>query len=286
LKNKKPPIDSPSVADLCTTRTWSGSALLRWLYLPIGCVLAFNRLQAVIVMSLLAWPLPQAAKRVVYRSLLFMMGVKITCKMSPQEVARHTDGCIVALNHISVFDHFPVLAMPSATIIVANSDSPIGAATAYLLFKCSGGSFWKVTDKKMLARRLRDFRRNPGGTALYTTPEATINNGKGLFRFRPELLNRGLPVVPLAMRLRLPFGLTANPLHSSGVMKFFRLLMMPRLEFEMSYLAPQIREEHQSDQDFADQLQASIASHLSIPACLWTREDKYDYRTSENRRAA
>lgn len=249
--------------------------------MPIGCLLAFNRLQAVIIVSLLAWPLPKAVKRVMYQSLLFIMGVKISCKMSSEEVARHTDGCIVALNHISVFDHFPVLAMPMATIIVANSDSPIGAATAYLLFKCSGGRFWKVVDKKMLAMRLRNFRKNPSGTALYTTPEATINNGRGLFRFRPELLNRGLPVVPLAMRLKLPFGLTANPLHSMGLMKFFRLLMMPWLEFEIHYLPPQIRAGDQSDQDFADQVQGCIATHLGIPATHWTREDKYDHRNSE-----
>lgn len=279
----KPDTDSHSVAALCTLHAWSGNALWRTLYLPFGCALALNRLQAVIVISLLAWPLPAGAKRIMYRLLLLILGVKITCKKTPDEVAAHTDGCIVAANHISVFDHFPVLAMPSATIIVANSDSPIGAATAFLLFKCSGGTFWKVSDKKMLARRLRDFRRNAIGTALYTTPEATINNGKGLFRFRPELLNRGLPVVPLALRLNLPFGLTANPLHSPGVMKFLRLLMMPRIEFEMSYLAPLTRAEHQSDQDFADQVQASIATHLKIPAYHFTREDKYTYRSTVTR---
>lgn len=279
----KPDTHTPSVADLCTKRVWSGNALLRTLYLPLGCILAFNRLQGVIVISLLAWVLPAPAKRIMYRLLLTIMGVKITCKMTPEEVAVHTDGCIVALNHISVFDHFPVLAMPCATIIVANADSPIGAATAFLLFKCSGGTFWKVSDKKMLVRRMRDFRRNASGTTLYTTPEATINNGKGLYRFRPELLNRGLPVVPLAMRLNLPLGLTANPLHSPGVMKFLRLLMMPRMEFEMSYLAPLTRAEQQSDQEFADQIQQSIATYLDIPATHWTREDKYTYRTAGTR---
>ncbi|GEM_PF-1346130 len=283
LPNEKNTCHSPSVADLCTAQVWKGRALWRWLYLPLGCALVLNRLQAVVFISLIAWPLPVAAKQLMYRVLLFILGVKITCKMSPKQVAAHTDGCIVAANHISVFDHFPVLAMPSATIMVANSDSPLGAATAFLLFKCSGGTFWKVSDKKMLARRIREFRRRPSGTALYTTPETTINNGHGLFRFRPEMLNRGLPVVPLALRLNVPFGLTANPLHASGLMKFLRLLAMPRIEFEMSYLAPQVRTAHQSDQAFADQIQQSIAEHLAIAACHWTRDDKYTYRNTDKR---
>jgi ancient ubiquitous protein 1 len=169
--------------------------------------------------------------------------------------------------------------------MVANADSPIGLATAYLLFQCSGASFWKARDKRQLVRHFCNWRKTPQGIALYTTPEATINNGRALFRFRPEFLTRGRPVVPLAMKLNAPFGLTPNPLSSSGAMKFLRLLMMPWLEFEMTFLERQTPAENQTGQAFADQVQACVAAHLAIPATRWTRDDKYAFRdTREQQR--
>lgn len=270
------------VAGLCTHHTWEGPALPRYAYLPLGCLLATIRLLSLLVLSLLAWPLPPAAKRVIYCTLLFVMGIKLKCNLSTQEVKNLTDGRVIALNHLSVCDYFPLLAMPSAVGTMFDVTHPLVKAMFFLLSKRSGKCFWNVNDKRELAKNLHAFRNTPQGTALYVAPEATINNGLGLYAFRPSLLNRGFAVVPLAMRLSLPLGLTAAPLHSSATRSFLRLLLMPWLSFEMTYLPPQQRNENQSPEDFARQIQVCIATELGIAATPWTREDKHDYRKASS----
>ncbi|MCF5663739.1 1-acyl-sn-glycerol-3-phosphate acyltransferase [Pseudomonas petroselini] len=279
MNNKVPPLDPlHSIAGLCTRKTWAFPSVLRQLYLPFGCVLACVRLVSMIAVSLIAWPLPVGAKRILYRGLLWILGIRIKCALSPRQISTLTSGCVVAANHVSVIDPFAILAMPGATLVASSGYNRVVAFTALLLIKCAGGHFWNGADKKTFSRNLQKMRTNPQGTALYTTPEATINNGHGLYRFRAGLLSRQLPVVPLAGRLILPFGLVASPLHASALASFLRLLMMPWMVCEMTYLERLEREEHQSGQAFADQIQARIAQHLGIAATHWTREDKHRYR--------
>lgn len=267
------------VSALCDEHAWrTKKTLLRYFYLPVAIVLVTGRLLALLMISTLTLPLPLSIKKTTYRLLLTILGIKIKCALSPTDVGKHTDGCVIALNHISVFDHFPVLAMPHATVMVVKTDSTLGLAAGYMLFKCSGTKFWRPGNLRQLARQFSNWRKSPQGTALYTTPEATINNGKGLFRFRPEFLNKGLPVVPLAIKLHTPFDLNPNPLRDTGAIKFLRLLSMPWLEFEMSYLEKQSPIPEQSPQDFADHIQTLIATHLKIPATHWRTEDKYAFR--------
>lgn len=276
--NLPPPAPLHSVAGLCTREVWAYPCWLRPLYLPFGCVLAGLRLLSMVMVSLIAWPLPLAVRRIMYRGLLGIMGIRIRCTHSSRQIALLTDGCVVAANHVSVIDPFAILAMPGATLVASSGYNRFIAFTAFLLLKCSGGQFWNGADKKAFSRNLHKLRTHPHGTALYTTPEATINNGRGLYRFRAGLLSRGLPVVPLAGRLILPFGLVASPLHASGLASFLRVLMMPWAICEMTYLERLERQEQQSGQAFADQVQARIAQHLGIAATLWTREDKHQYR--------
>lgn len=279
VENNQPSPDPlHSVAGLCSLDTWAFPSVLRQLYLPFGVVLAGLRLASIIAVSLVAWPLPLGLRRAMYRGLLWVLGIRIRCALSPQQIATLTRGCVVAANHVSVIDPFAILAMPGATLVASTGYNRFVALTAFLLIKCSGGQFWNGADKKTFSRKLQQMRTFPQGTALYTTPEATINNGQGLYRFRAGLLSRKLPVVPLAGRLVLPFGLVASPLHASALASFLRLLMMPWMICEMTYLERLERQPHQSGQMFADQIQARIAQQLGIAATPWTREDKHHYR--------
>lgn len=288
MRNNPEPDSTVPIDKICDMYVWRNvntrARLRRYLYLPVGLVLVLFRLSAILLMSLAASAMPSRVKPALYRTLLWILNIRVRCPMSLRQVAAHTDGCVIASNHISVFDHYPVLAMPHATLIVVRTDSLLGKLTGHLLFQCSGARYWKIADKRQLARRLRQWRRSPLGTTLYTTPEATINNGLGLFRFRPEFLVRGLPVVPLAMRLKAPLSLNPNPLHGAGPMKFLRLLSMPWLEFELNFLDRQVPAPGQPDQAFADQVQACIAQQLQIPATQWTREDKYRFRNEQGLR--
>lgn len=273
------------IENLCDERLWEGSPLnkLYWLlWCPAGIAVALIRLALLLAYTPLSLCFAAVTRRKLYRGLLWALGVRVRCNMNWVEVERHTDGCVVALNHISIFDHFPVLAMPGATVMVDHADSLFGKLVGILLFKGAGSTYWKVSNIKTIVSRFREWHRTPEGTTLYITPEATINNGRGLFRFRPEFMIRGRPVIPLAMKLHVPLGLIPNPLTSSGSSKFIRLIMSPYLIFDLTFLAthPPLKNPHDKDagQAFADGVQGAIAAHLNIPATWHVREDKYRYR--------
>ncbi len=252
------------------------------LWFPFGILVALCRILLLIIYTVLVQACSVNTKKKTYRLLLRLFGIRVSCNLDYDTVKTHTNGCIVAANHVSIFDHFPALAMPLSTLMVHHTDSFAGRIIGLLLFKGSGSSYWQVTDIKQMVKSFRDWKKSPDGTALYITPEATINNGRGLFRFRPDFLVRGRPVVPLALTIELPFGLSPNPLNSSGVIKFIRLLTCPSIHFRLDYLEkiPAYVSEAESGtgQEYADRVQQSIAHRLAIPATRVTREDKYELR--------
>lgn len=252
------------------------------LFFPLGILVALYRILLLVVYSVLIQSCSVQTKKKCYRVLLRVMGIRVRTNMDYAAIKTHTNGCIVAGSHVSIFDHFPALGMPLSTLMIDHVDSIAGKIMGFLLFKGSGSSYWQVGNIKDMVRKFRDWKKSPDGTALYVTPEATINNGQGLFRFRPDFLTRGRPVVPLAASIRMAFGLSPNPIDSSGISKFFRLMMCPVIHFQFDYL-PQIpayisESESGTQQEYADRVQRSIAEHLAVPATLVTREEKHAYR--------
>ncbi len=283
-------MENDDVVLLCDHTVFHGdkkSPVLWALWFPFGILVAICRFFLLIIYTALIQFCSVETKKKTYIKLLSLLGIKITCNLDYEAVKKHTNGCIVAANHISVFDHFPALAMPLSTLMVHHVDSIAGKVMGFLLFKGSGSSYWEVNNLKQMVKQFRDWKKSPDGVALYVTPEATINNRRGLFRFRPDFLVRGRPVVPLAVTIHLPFGLVPNPIDSSGLIKFLRLLASPTLRFHMHYLdtLPAYVSESESGttQEYADKVQQSIARHLAIPATLVTREDKHQYRAGRKK---
>ncbi len=275
---------------LCDHNVFQGenrNPILWALWFPFGLLVAICRVFLLIIYTILMQFCSAETKKKTYKKLLSLMGIKITCNLDYEAVRTHTNGCIVAANHISVFDHFPALAMPLSTLMVHHVDSIAGKVMGFLLFKGSGTSYWEVNNLKQMVKKFRDWKKSPDGVALYVTPEATINNRRGLFRFRPDFLVRGRPVVPLAVSIHLPFGMAPNPIDSSGLIKFLRLLTSPTIHFNLDYLEPLpayvSESESGSQQQYADRVQQKIAEHLAIPATRVTREDKHQYRAGRKK---
>lgn len=283
-------MENDDVVLLCDHDVFQGekkNPVLWALWFPLGILVAICRVFLLFIYTLLIQFCSVHTKKKSYIRLLRLLGIKITYNLDYDTVEKHTNGCIVAANHISVFDHFPALAMPLSTLMVHHVDSFAGKVMGFMLFKGSGSSYWEVNNLKEMMKRFRDWKKSPDGVALYVTPEATINNRKGLFRFRPDFLVRGRPVVPLAVSINLPFGLAPNPIDSSGVIKFIRLLSSPTIHFHMQFLdqIPAYVSESESgtSQQYADLVQSKIAEHLAIPATLVTREDKHHYRAARKK---
>ncbi|WP_017346565.1 hypothetical protein [Pantoea sp. A4] len=270
---------------ICDQPLFSGESrkpILWALWLPFGIIVGLLRILALVIYSFVMQAFPTRVKKKGYRIFLRMIGINVRVNMTPEQVGKHTDGCVVASNHISVFDHFTALGMPYATLMVDSVGGVAGKISGFLLFKGSGASYWLVADLKQMMAKFREWKKSPSGTALYVTPEATINNGRGLYRFRPDFLVRGRPVVPVAISIHLPFGLSAHPFYGNGVMRFIRLLISPTIRFDMHYLPAipgyESAAKSGNQQEYADRVQQAIATQLAIPATHFTREDKYAYR--------
>ncbi|KUI99416.1 hypothetical protein [Vibrio sp. MEBiC08052] len=266
------------ISTLCDVKLWNHFSALTVLYMPFGLLLLLFRLLLIGTYGLVFPIFPHAKRKSVYRVFIRLLGIQVRCNMTPEAVGQHTAGCVVASPHVSIFDHIPGLAMPHATLMIDKADSPLGKFVGYILFKGSNSSYWLVRNQRQLVQCFREWNKTPEKHALYITPEATLNNGQALFRFRPEFMIRGQPVVPVALKVRLPFGLSPSPMMSPGYVRFMTILMMPYIHFEVAYLDKLHYSREQAPQEFADTVQQAVADYLNIPATHWTRDDKYSYK--------
>lgn len=277
--NKFDPIES--VAGLCDATPWRKRSVLLYLYLPLGAMLLLARLFLVALFHFLSFALPYSINRVLYRWQIFILGIDVKYNLTLEQIGERTDGCVVAANHVSLLDTFTVLSLPHATIMAGNPLSSLNFFSRLWhssAFRFSGARFWLVSDRRELARQLRSWRHSPSGTALYTTPEMTIDNQRGLFRFNTAFVCLDRPVVPLALTVGNSWGLQHHPVNSSGLAIFLRLLMMPRISFTLSYLERTARAADETKEEFARRIQTAIATHLRVPATQWTMADKHAYR--------
>lgn len=265
------------VSRLCDLSAWRAAGPPLW-YRPLGAVLAAVRLVLAMLVAPLAIMLPPKLSRPVFWLVRRAMGVRLVCNLPPREVAKLTDGCVVAVNHVSVLDLFAVCGQPQACIIIAQDGGAMGRGTMMPIAQGSGARLWRVADRKQLAQHFTRWRRHPSGTSLYLTPEETIGNQQGLFQFQPSFLARGFPVVPAALRLTTPFGLNADPLLSTKPANFLRLLAMPAVTFELLYLPRLERALGESKIAFAHRVQQAIAQRLGVPGTDCRPEDKHAFR--------
>ena len=272
-----------SVAELCDHSPWSKKSILPYLYLPFGCMLLLARVVVVATLYCSSFLLPESMNKTLYRFQVFFLGIRVKYNLTKNEIREYTNGCVVAANHVSAIDTFTVLQLPNVTIMVGNPLSSLNFFSRLWhssAFKFSGAKFWFVSDRRELAKHIKSWRNNPDGVSLYTTPEMTINNQRGLFKFNTAFVCLDMPVVPLALTVSNFFELNHSPVNSSSFIIFLRLLMMPKIVFNLSYLEKKVRETGESKEDFSKRVQNAIAEHLKIPATQWTAADKHAYRKS------
>jgi ancient ubiquitous protein 1 len=269
------------VSEICAPPRWRTSAVPFLIYAPLGVGLLALRLALLAVAAPVASALPAAARPGLFRLIRRCLGIKVTLNRERPDVAALTDGCVVAGNHVCLLDVLTVLDLPGATVMVGDpvkSANGLSLIVGLFCFRIAGSRYVTISDRRGLARFFLDWRRQRPGTTLYTTPELTIGNGRGLFRFHPGMLNRGAPVVPLAVRVETCFGMAPHPLGDQGLVILARLLMLPSVCFSLDFLDRLHLRPGEAAQDFADRVQAVIAGHLGIPATRWTREDKHALR--------
>lgn len=269
------------VSELCDHCAWSAKSPWLYAYLPIGAMLFMLRSMAITGIYLLSFVTPPPLKTSLYKIQKRVLGIKVKLNASLDQIRSHTDGCIVASNHVSMMDAIVSSGLPNATLMIGQPLKQLDIFNRMLItsaLNLSGVKQWHVVDRRGLAKNIQRWRKNQSGTTLYTTPEMTIGNQRGIFKFNSAFLCFDLPVVPLAVKVKNPIGLNLCPINSSSKAMLLRLLMLPKIEFHLSYLDALQRSEEESKEDFAKRVQRSIGENLGISATEWTAADKHAYR--------
>ena len=270
-----------SVAGLCDHVAWPRKSMLIYAYMPIGFVLLGIRLVAMFIFYLLSAVAPDVLKVPLYKLQLRVLGIRIHLSASREEIFKHTDGCLVATNHVSIMDTLISLNLPNATIMIGNPISKLDFLNRLIYtsaLKLSRVRQWHVLDRRALVAHVQEWRKNQAGTTLYTTPEMTLSNQRGVFKFNSAFMAFDLPVVPLATKVSNPLGMNVNPVNSSSSAIVLRMLMLPRITFHLIYLEKKVRDEGETKDHFAKRVQEAIATALGVPATDWTAADKHAYR--------
>lgn len=288
---RRPVTPMPDISHLCEVEGPAVAAWPFWLYSPVGLVVLLVRSLLLASFGGIGRLLPRRWRHVPYPVLRWLLGVVVKRNLSTAEIVRLTDKRIVAANHVSVLDTLAMTGIGRPNFLSGTAlrgESAFNAVLFRLVERISGARLIPAQDRRGLADLFRSWQRVPEVSSFYVPAEMTINNGKGLFRFYPTLIDRGVPVVPLAIRLTTSLGLVAHPFMSGGLATLARLFMAPRLRFELTYLPPLTRVEGEDGQAFADRVQQAIADHLGIPATTHTVEAKRAYRERlrHERRAA
>ncbi|CAI9417766.1 hypothetical protein ANOBCDAF_04063 [Pleomorphomonas sp. T1.2MG-36] len=281
----------PDVSHLCEAEGPAIAAWPFWLYSPVGVVVLLVRSLLLASFGGIGRLLPRHWRPVPYPLLRRLLGIVVERNLSTAEIVRLTDKRIVAVNHVSVLDTLAMTGVGRPNFLSGTAlrgESTFNAVLFRLVELISGARLIPAQDRRALADLFRSWRSVPEESSFYVPAEMTINNGRGLFRFHPTLIDRGVPVVPLAIRLTTSLGLVAHPFMSGGLATLSRLLMAPRLRFELTYLPALSPVEGEDGQAFADRVQRAVADHLGIPTTTHTVEAKRAYRERlrQTRRAA
>lgn len=272
-------VNVSELCDICIFKS-NHHFFLFLLWIPIGFLLFLVRIISIILLFLLLYLKLIKKNNTLYRFAIWILGIRISRNFQMKELIQHINGCVIPTNHISLFDILITADLPNTTIMIGKPIKETCFMVRMLfafLSQFSSTKFWHVIERRTLVNLLNRWREFPNGTSLYTTPEMTIGNGKGLFSFNSAFVCMGMPVVPMAVKIKLPFGMNPHPLLSNGDKILLRLLMLPSVKFELTFL-DKVTRQQESKESFTKKIQSLIAEQLGIKATDITAKDRHYYK--------
>ncbi|MEM9984900.1 MAG: hypothetical protein AAF804_07370 [Bacteroidota bacterium] len=269
-----PTLASPELAEITLSQEHPMAKFCWYLYLPIGLVLGLVRVLLLLLVFAMTSIWKGIGNQLTNHAILAILGVRITYDRRPGELLKDLAGSIGAVNHVSVYDILIGLNLPNTTLLLAAPREKIPYLIIRKIIDHMPGTSWDLYDKRQLVRNFQAWTQTRSSHPIFVVPEKTINNGKGLFAFQSDFLHKAPQVVPLALRIWIPFGLHPHASYLSYAGRLLRLLALPIVHLSATALPPRKQQVGQSNEAFARQIQEDIAAYLGIPATRWTHVDK------------
>ena len=268
---------------------YTREALLLWVWLPFGLVLLVVRLLLFLLLSLLLLVLPAAAlplsPRLVRTGLFLLFGIRIHVRSGAGRLAaavgEHGGRLVLACNHVTAFDAVPVQALVSTrTLIDAHFFRHVSATFHRLV---GAVRVDRTRGRSVVRAAVLDALRagDDDGRPLLVFPEGWDTSGeRAVLRYNKFTLGLGRPVVPVAMRARVPLGVPLRPgcLGVTLATELLWLFFSPGLVWELDILPvlPPVGESGAAAQ--AARAQEATAAVLGVEASPFTNRDVHRWR--------
>eukprot|EP00873_Tetraselmis_striata_P015839 jgi/Tetstr1/436103/TSEL_024951.t1 len=233
------------------------------LYFPIGCAVAAFRM--VLWMALLATDSRLTNQDGPIAALRSLLGVSVAWEGEEHLPAeRH----VLVSNHLTAGDLIVLYTRPQRYIHLITPAVPEAAT--------------RVANHRVLLRHATpatyDALATDEGIAesVHLFPEGGMTNGTGMMRFSRGFVrfSRDLPVVPMALRVRVPLGVSTHTLTSSFAANLFWFSFAPWISFTCTVLPPMRMEAGESPGRFAQRLEKAVAEELGVPVAELTIQAK------------
>lgn len=278
------------VRSICPERRFRHAAG-RWAagaWLVIGIPLALSRIILMALIGLIARARGPHPHRFAWGLVLRLNGWRMTWHgRETYDQASAAGPVVVAYNHVCLADGPAMLMLPHSQTIAGTGRTHGRRIDGWLMRFVAGCFRFPVvtTDSpRRLLRSLDAWRVTPGAPSLLVAPEGTIASDRGLFRFERLVFSLDVPVLPVVIRVRAPFGINLYPLSGNMGLNFLWLLMLPWLRMDLTCLPVQRIAPGEAPQAFADRTQRLIANELGAMATTLTRRDKAAARAAAGER--
>ncbi|KAK9833710.1 hypothetical protein WJX74_003507 [Apatococcus lobatus] len=233
------------------------------LYFPFGSVISFFRMG--LWVALLALDLPWLTASDTGISVLqTLLGLKIQWHGSdliPAE--RH----VMVSNHVTAGDLMVLYSRPVTYTHLISVSLPPQACRA---------RNHRVKLVQANPESYNHLAEPPCQENVHLFPEGGLTNGKGMMRFSRGFMRfaQDGPVVPVALRASLPWGITTHTLTSSFVANLFWFCFAPSLTLAVTVLPALSRTLDEGNANFVERVQQAIAEELNIPIVDFTVQQK------------
>ncbi|KAJ4460487.1 putative Ancient ubiquitous protein 1 [Paratrimastix pyriformis] len=258
------------------------------LYFPFGALLCVVRVVLFFAFFLIGVFFTQFGwERIIFQLAYLCLGYRWKYDASFLRSTRCSQ--LIVCNHVSDFDGFTLYSLlpPKNVVFVvsphmrflARVSSFFGIKPQVVYRSASPTPAAKDSVRQELVQVLQDARTKVRLRRLIVFAEGAETNGRvGMLRFGKFLFGLGMPVQPMALRIRNAFGAwwpgrTSYP-GDSIIRNFLYFFFVPWHTFEYKLLPPQVIREGETDADFADRVQRLIADELGLVATQYTFRDK------------
>jgi len=264
------------------------------LYSPLGITLIVVRLITWCSVFASSLFMPAAlARRVIPWMMVPISGLWITHKHVERRDSPNRPQVIIG-NHLSDLDAY-VIPMSGGNMHTTRPVISTVSTTVPLLgtFIRYGYRPWSPlwvppkSDNADSRRNLREQIVSAAGTGANRTtdfpigilPEGGLTNGTvGLLLFKKFIFSLGLPVQPIAVRIKSPWPCNVDYLSSKWIYNLLYTFFMPFHLYEVSWLAPMSQAPDETPEQFAKRVQVAVAKELGIVPTDYTYEDKVRLR--------